>query len=50
MHGACDFVYHRLHSNGIGVCVHHTPLITVEEEDKLWEYGIIGIDNAKALQ
>ena len=50
IHGACDSVYHDLHCSGVGVRVRHTPIILEEEEAKLWEYGLLGVDNPKSLQ
>ena len=50
IHGACDAVYHKLHSSGIGATIHHTATITEVEEDKLWNLGIFGCDNPKTLQ
>ena len=50
IHGACDFIFHELHSNGVGVHVRHTPIISDEEEQKLWELGILGVDSPKSLQ
>ena len=45
IHGACDSVYHSLHCAGIGTSVHHTAIISEQEEAKLWEKGILGVDN-----
>lgn len=45
IHGACDSVYHWLHSSGVGTTVCHTSVITEKEEDKLWSLGIFGCDN-----
>ena len=50
IHGACDSVYHSLHCAGIGTSVCHTAIISEEEEAKLWEKGILGVDNSKSLQ
>lgn len=50
IHNACDAVYHALHSSGVGVSVRHTSIISAEEEDKLWDNGILGIDTPKSLQ
>ena len=49
IHRACDSVYRELHSEGVGTSAHHAPLITNEEEDKLWSSGVIGITTPKAL-
>ena len=43
-------VYRKLHSEGIGTEVRRTPIFTSEEEDKLWELGIIGCTDPKNLQ
>ena len=40
IHDACDTVYHKLHSSGIGTTVHHTAIITEEEEEKLWSFWL----------
>ena len=50
IHGACDFIFHELHSKGVGVYVRHTPIISNEEEQKLWELGILGVDSSKSLE
>ena len=50
IHGACDAVYHKLHTSGIGTVVHHTPVITEEEEETLWNSGIFGTETPKSLQ
>ena len=48
--GTCDIIYRDLRSKGIGVEVCHAPIITPEEEDKLWQSGVLSITNPKALQ
>ena len=50
IHGACHSVYHSLHSGGIGVSVRHASIVSDNEERKLWEHGILGVDNSKSLQ
>ena len=50
IHGACDSVYHRLHSSGIGTSVNHTSTLTATQEDTLGSLGIFGCDNPKSLQ
>ena len=50
IHSACDSVYHSLHCAGIGTSVRHTAIISEEEEAKLWEKGILCVDNPKSLQ
>ncbi len=48
--GTCDSVYRDLRSKGIGAEVRHAPLITPEEEEKLWVSGVLSIKDPKALQ
>ena len=48
IHGTCDTVY--LHSQGIGAEVHHTPIVTPDEEEKPWPTEVFNINNPKALQ
>ena len=50
IHGACDSVYHSLHSSGVGTSVRHTSVITPLEEKKLWDSRIFGICDPKSLQ
>ena len=40
VHGACDSVYRDLHTRGVGTSIWHTPVITDEEEEKLWTSGV----------
>lgn len=46
----CDSVYRRLHSEGIGTVIRHTPTFSVEDEQKLCDTGSLGIATPKALQ
>ena len=50
LHGTLDAHFHDLHSRGIGRQVHHAEVITVEEEDQLWDSGVCGLNNPVALQ
>ena len=50
IHGTCDTVYRQLHSQGVGTEVRRTPIITPEEEEKLWSTGVVGCTNPKNLQ
>ena len=45
-----DSIFHRLHSEGIGVQVKHSETITKEDEAKLWNSGIVGLTTPKSLQ
>ena len=49
-HSAVDHVYHRLRSEGVGVEVRHADVITVEEEEKLWDSSVLNITTPKGLQ
>ena len=46
----CDSVYRKLHSDGVGTVVKHTPTFSIEDENKLWETGSIGTSTPKLLQ
>ena len=48
--GTCDTVYRDLRSQGIGAEVRHAPIITPNEEEKLWLTEVFNINNPKALQ
>ena len=45
-----DVHFHKLHSEGIGVQVKHTEIITKEDEVKLWTSGAMGLDSPRSLQ
>ncbi len=44
--GACDSVFHKLHSGGIGTSVCHTATA----EEKLWSSDVFSCDNPKEMQ
>ena len=48
--GTSEVIYRKLHKDGIGASVKHTSIITIEEEKRLWQLGIMSIDNPKGLQ
>ena len=50
IHRTCDTVYWQLHQQGVGATVRHTTIFSVEEENKLWEAGVLAITSPKALQ
>lgn len=50
LHNTLDSLFHKLHSEGVGVHVKHAEVITADEEMKLWESGIMGMDNPCSLQ
>lgn len=45
----CDSLFKRLHSKGIGTETKATPVISANEEDKLWESGVINMDTPQGL-
>ena len=45
VHRACDNVYRSLRQKGIGTDVKHASIITNEEEEKLWNAEVMGVDN-----
>ena len=47
---AIDCVFRRLRSEGIGTEVRHAPLVTADEEEKLWESSVLNITTPKGLQ
>ena len=40
----CDSVFKRLHTKGIGTETKATAVLSVTEEDKLWESGVMSLD------
>ena len=50
LQGTLDALFHKLHSDGIGVQVRHTEIITKADEEKLWTSGIMGLSNPRSLQ
>ena len=38
-----DSVFHKLHSDGIGVQTKHTEILTKEDEEKLWKSGVMSL-------
>ena len=45
-----DAVFHKLHSEGIGVQVKHAEVLTKEDEAKLWNSGVMSATSPKSLQ
>ena len=45
-----DNVFRKLHENGIGAKVRHAEVITKDEENQLWDSGVIGTDSPRSLQ
>ena len=48
--GCIESVYVDLRKQGIGTEVKHTPIITLYEENQLWEKGIFGTSTPLSLQ
>ena len=38
-----------LHSKGIGTEIKRTPVLTTNDEDKLWSTGTLSLDNPEGL-
>ena len=49
IHRACDYVYHTLHSQGVGTSVRSTPVITDDEEAQLWSTSVLGTEHPLQL-
>ena len=47
---SCDTVYRELRSQGIGTEVNHTPIINMNEEQKLWDTGVLSVNSPVGLQ
>ena len=47
LQGTLDAYFHNLHSEGIG---RHAETISTEEENQLWETGVLDINTPKGLQ
>ena len=46
----CDSVYRKLRNDGVGTEVNHTLTFTHEEEQKLWDTGVLSVCSPKSLQ
>lgn len=49
LRNVCDALFKQLHSKGIGTEAKATPVITVDDEDALWEKGILDLNTPKGL-
>lgn len=49
MHAIIDNYFCELHAEGVGAEDKHTSIISKEEEDRLWEERILGVDTPEAL-
>ena len=50
LHGAMDVVFHQLHSAGVGRDTKHARTLSIEDEQKLWQSGVMGTTTPAALQ
>ena len=50
LHHSLDVHFNNLHSSGIGRQVNHAEVISKQEENKLWESGVLGDSDPKSLQ
>ena len=44
-----DHIYRKLRTAGIGASKKSTEIVTIEEENTLWERGVLGIHTPQAL-
>ena len=49
LHHTMDSVYRKLKADGVGTQKRSTETFTKEEENKLWECGVLGVDNPASL-
>lgn len=49
LRNVCDSYYRDLHSKGIGTELKRTPVLTTDDEDKLWNTGTLSLDNPEGL-
>ena len=49
MHSIIDAYFRQLRSEGVGAIVKHASLINKEEENLLWEHGVLGDDSPERL-
>ena len=50
LHGTLDSYFHKLHSDGVGRQIKHAEVISSEEEDRLWEKGVMNTTTPTGLQ
>ena len=49
MHSIIYTYFRQLRNPGVGAEVKHTNLITKEEDNALWEHGVLGVDTPEPL-
>ena len=50
IHLACDSTYRELHQQGVGTKIRHAPVISCQDENKLWRTAVIGTETPLNLQ
>ena len=50
LNGAISSVFRKLREEGIGALVKHAPVISPEEEEKLWSSKVLGTSSPLQLQ
>ena len=49
---SCEFLFRFLHTcrDGVGVQFRHTVVISIDEEDQLWQMNVLNVIEPKGLQ
>ncbi len=47
--GSCEVVFRQLRQAGVGASIKHTATITMEEEQRLWESGVMNVEEPFGL-
>ena len=50
LHCSLDVHFKKLHSTGIGRQIKHAEVISKQDENRLWESGVMGVSDPKSLQ
>ena len=50
LHGTCDVIFRSLHQAVIGAKINSAQVISDEEEEKLWETGVLNTNTPNGLQ
>ena len=45
----CNSLFKRLHNSGVGVDIKSTPVVSPDDEIKLWETGVLSMENPTGL-
>ena len=49
MHAIIDAYFRQLRQSGVGAETKHTAIITKEEENSMWDEGVIGVETPELL-